>query len=322
MRVRPRQPAQPCGCAHHAATRARGAGRTESDGGQACQGFDGLRSRARLPDDRCGAARRRRVATAASVVVRAGTRAGRMRIVDRRTGGRERSARCTIGACDRHRRAGCCGLFAHGCLHGAGPQRHRHRSGARLPAGRGHPLARESNRRRSPCRISGNRPFARGALDRSARRVASHDEPGGALDRGGPRQGADAGNIHRYQSRVDIDLQGGQPESRARQLRRFVFRLRDARAHRGPALRRFRGGFPFRATRLRSRRAARAGALRGEHVPRFRHRRGALDEACARKRPLAVPRVRYGQSGRRPALRVICLQQPQLAIALCGYAAA
>ena len=77
------------------------------------------------------------------------------------------------------------------------------------------------------------------------------------------------------------DLQGGQSQPRAWQLRRFKCRLCQARQDRRTAFRRLPGRISIRPARLRPRRTARAKTLRGEDVFRLRDLRRALDETRA-----------------------------------------
>ena len=107
------------------------------------------------------------------------------------------------------------------------------------------------------------------------------ERPGIPRDRRGSDQGLFASRVYRCELGCPDDLQGGQYQPRARQLRCFLLRLRHARYGRRTTFRRLPSGISIRPTRLPAGRTTRVETLRGEHLSLLRGFRRALEETRA-----------------------------------------
>ena len=110
--------------------------------------------------------------------VRAGAAPRRMRVSDRRVGGRGGALDDAFVPRRDDRRTSDRRVLAHGCVHDSRSERPRGRRRSRLPPACGHRLVAASDRRGSAARIRAHLVTARQPRDRGAHRPAVDERPG------------------------------------------------------------------------------------------------------------------------------------------------
>ena len=204
-----------------------------------------------------------------------------MRILDRPVVGR----RGAIGGAvksrhDNGRTSHRC-VLAHGCLHDPRSKQPRGRCLSRLPPACRHRMVTPSERGGRATRIRAHLVTAWKPDNRGPHRFAVDGRPGIPGDRRRSGQARAAGLAYGCEPGLPGELQGGQSQPRAWQLRCFMCRLCHARQGRRTAFWRLPGRISIRPARLRTRRTARADALRGEHVSQLRDFCRAGRNTCA-----------------------------------------
>ena len=224
--LRDRQSAQPRRRADHLAGRARAAGRAQPDRRQARQGLDRLRLGAHLSRRRRGTVAGRLLGAPARAHLRAGAEPGRMRVPDRRAGGRGGAPGGAVAPAPQTRSneppsRACAWICTRPSIRASravavGLDYLRHLGIDWSP----HPTEEEA--RREYERIwsqLGSRPIE------DSDRSAADERPGIPRDPGCPDQARAACLVHGCEPGFPGHLPSGQSQPRARQLRRFVLRL-------------------------------------------------------------------------------------------------
>ena len=205
---------------------ARAAGRAQPDRGQARQGLDCVRLGAELSHRRCGAVGGGLLGAPARAHLRAGAAPGRMRVPDRRAGGRGGALGCAFGSRRRYGRTSDRRVLARGSVHDSRSEPAARSPSVSTTSGISASTGRRIRRKRKrDANTSGSGRSSESRADRGARRPAFDERPGIPRDPGCSDQARAACLVYGCEPAFPRHLPGSQSQPRARQQRRVVLRL-------------------------------------------------------------------------------------------------